>query len=53
MSPGALHGAVVSLATGDTCDVQFTTIDGDGILNSIFPNEARIVSFGTCPAIDE
>lgn len=53
MSPGSLHGAVVTLATGNTCDVQFTTVEGDGFLKSIFPNEARIVSYGTCPAIEE
>lgn len=53
MSPGSLHGAVVTLATGDTCDVQFTTVEGEGFLNSIFPNEARIVSYGTCPTIED
>lgn len=48
-SPGSLHNAIVDLSTGNTCDIQFTTVEGDGFWGRLSRDEAKIVSFGTCP----
>ncbi len=51
-TPGSVHNAVVTREDGSTCDIQFTTAAGDGVVDSLFPNQAKILNFGTC-RVDE
>ncbi len=48
-SEGSLHDATVQLVTGAQCDIQFTTASGSGLISELAPDQAKIVSFGTCP----
>jgi len=51
-TPGSLHGATVDLDNGKGYSIQYTT-EEDGGLSWFFPDHAKIVSFGTCPTIED
>lgn len=43
-----IGNVAIELEDGSVCDVQYTDF-GEGLQGSIFPDQARIVSYGTCP----